>query len=94
VDAYLKSGHSGRDALKYVGGVQFTVLCIIMLASTLVPRGALSLNPRSIDGSGDEQSDVERASEEDAQNEFKKRGAPTDVSSGSEDGEKMARNGY
>jgi hypothetical protein len=40
-----------RQILKYVGGVQFTVLAVVVLASTCIPRGALALNPTSIDGS-------------------------------------------
>jgi hypothetical protein len=61
VDKYLKQGHSARDALKYVGGVQFTVLCVIMLASTLVPRGAFAFNPKVIDANIAPSPDVEQA---------------------------------
>jgi hypothetical protein len=64
VDNYLKAGHSARDALKYVGGVQFTVLCVIMLISTCVPVGSLKFNPKTIDGINTNQDDVERATEE------------------------------
>jgi hypothetical protein len=62
VDKYLKSGNSARDALKYIGGVQFTVLCVIMLASTLVPRGAFSFNPKVIDSAPLAPADAERQS--------------------------------
>lgn len=64
VDNYLKAGHSARDALKYIGGVQFTILCVIMLVSTCVPVGSLKFNPKTIDGMDTNQDDVERATEE------------------------------
>ncbi|KAF8651045.1 hypothetical protein AX16_004908 [Volvariella volvacea WC 439] len=38
------------ESLKHVGGIQFSVSCCIILLSTLIPRGALSFNPRAIDG--------------------------------------------
>ncbi|KAK0530548.1 hypothetical protein OC835_003977 [Tilletia horrida] len=36
-----------QNALKYVGGVHFTVLAVIIIASTFIPRGALAFNPRA-----------------------------------------------
>ncbi|KAK0549377.1 hypothetical protein OC845_003179 [Tilletia horrida] len=36
-----------QNALKYVGGVHFTVLAAIVFASTFIPRGALAFNPRA-----------------------------------------------
>ena len=33
-------------ALRQTGGVQFSVGCVIILAASLVPRGAWSVNPR------------------------------------------------
>ena len=44
---------AARDALKYIGGVQFTVLCVIVIISTFIPKGAFSLNPRDDDFNGD-----------------------------------------
>jgi hypothetical protein len=49
VDTYLDKGHSAREALKFVGGVQYSVLCFIMLVATFVPRDAFALNPWRID---------------------------------------------
>ncbi|KAJ7252640.1 hypothetical protein C8J57DRAFT_73292 [Mycena rebaudengoi] len=55
VDAFLKQNAAmgmvaaSREALKYVGGLQFSVIGVVILASTLVPRGSWSLNPKIID---------------------------------------------
>ncbi|KAF9260758.1 hypothetical protein L218DRAFT_572536 [Marasmius fiardii PR-910] len=38
-----------RDALKMIGGVQFSILCVIVFASTFIPKGALSFNPKDDD---------------------------------------------
>ncbi|KAK1228162.1 hypothetical protein PQX77_008795 [Marasmius sp. AFHP31] len=38
-----------RDALKYIGGVQFTVLCVIVIISTFIPKGSFALNPNDED---------------------------------------------
>lgn len=49
---YNRSGGSDggdiRPALVNTAGVQFTVLCVVVLASTFVPRGALSFNPKML----------------------------------------------
>ncbi|KAJ7281053.1 major facilitator superfamily domain-containing protein [Mycena rebaudengoi] len=65
VDAYLKKNKpivgtvaAAREALKYVGGVQFTVIAVVVLASTLVPRGSWALNPKIIDNNPMTDSDV------------------------------------
>ncbi|TFK68770.1 MFS general substrate transporter [Pluteus cervinus] len=55
-------------SLKTVGGVQFSVCCVIILLATFVPQGAFALNPKAIgdvslqgsDESVDEESSVER----------------------------------
>ncbi|KAG8956397.1 hypothetical protein FRC03_010893 [Tulasnella sp. 419] len=39
-----------HHALKMVGGVQFTVLCVIMIASTFIPPGGFAINPPLLDG--------------------------------------------
>jgi hypothetical protein len=49
---------AAREALKYVGGVQFTVIAVVVLASTLVPRGSWALNPKIIDNNPMTDSDV------------------------------------
>jgi hypothetical protein len=42
------SGGNIYEAIKNVGGVQFTVVAVIVLASTLVPRGSWALNPQML----------------------------------------------
>lgn len=37
---------AARDAIKYIGGVHFVILAVIIVASTFIPRGAFALNPR------------------------------------------------
>ena len=49
VDHTLKT-HDAHYALKYVGGVQFTVIAVVLFCSTFIPRGALSLNPQLLFG--------------------------------------------
>lgn len=44
-------GANGGDihaAIRNVASVQFTVLCVVVLASTFIPKGAISFNPRMI----------------------------------------------
>lgn len=50
VDKQIKAKISAREVLKYVGGVQFTILCVLVLAASCIPRGALSFNPQLIEG--------------------------------------------
>jgi len=38
------------SSLKRVGGIQFSICSGIILIATLIPKGALSLNPKVIDG--------------------------------------------
>jgi len=61
VDDYLAGGHTPQQTLKHIAGVQFTVVSAILLASTFIPQGALSINPRllfdeDLSGEIDEQS--------------------------------------
>ncbi|SPO37524.1 uncharacterized protein PSFLO_02999 [Pseudozyma flocculosa] len=53
-----------RDALKYVGGVHFTILSVIIIASTFIPKGSFSFNPKVIDESLLKISDEETVSGE------------------------------
>ena len=48
-----------NDYFKYIGGVMFTILGVIIFAATLTPRGAFKLNPEILDeyGHGDESED-------------------------------------
>jgi len=50
VDKFLKKGGIPQDVLKNVGGIQFTVICAILLASTFIPAGAFSWNPTLLFG--------------------------------------------
>ncbi|RPB29429.1 MFS general substrate transporter [Terfezia boudieri ATCC MYA-4762] len=50
VDRFLKNGGTAQDALKNVGGIQFTVICAILLASTFIPAGAFAFNPKLLFG--------------------------------------------
>jgi hypothetical protein len=63
VDDYLASGHTGRQALIYVGGVQFSVICVVIFVSTFIPRGSLSLNPKLIE---DQIKEVQKSVDEEA----------------------------
>ncbi|KXX82741.1 hypothetical protein MMYC01_200878 [Madurella mycetomatis] len=49
---YNSGGGSGggsiSGALVYTAGVQFTLICVLVLAATFVPRGALAFNPKMI----------------------------------------------
>ncbi|USW46815.1 Putative MFS transporter superfamily [Septoria linicola] len=50
-NVFTASGQTSvRPAVYNVAGVQFTVLCIIMLISTFVPKGAFSFNPQNLYG--------------------------------------------
>ncbi|QDS69048.1 hypothetical protein FKW77_009786 [Venturia effusa] len=49
---YNRSGGANggdiRPAIHNVAGVQFTVLCIVVFASTFIPKGAISFNPKML----------------------------------------------
>ena len=45
-----EDGGTIKPALRNTAGVQFTILSIVVLASTFVPHGALSLNPKMLHG--------------------------------------------
>jgi hypothetical protein len=59
VDKQLVKKVSPRDVLKKIGGIQFTLLCVIVLLATCVPRGGLSLNPKMVEGSTSVEEDEE-----------------------------------
>ncbi|KAK3070648.1 hypothetical protein LTR53_010101 [Teratosphaeriaceae sp. CCFEE 6253] len=46
---YNRTGGSAggdiHEAIYNVGGVQFTVLCVVVLLATLIPKGAIAINP-------------------------------------------------
>lgn len=39
-----------RSALKLVAGLQFTLISVVILASTFIPKGSKSWNPMKLDG--------------------------------------------
>lgn len=43
-----KNGGHIHEAIRNVGGVQFSIVFVIILASTFIPRGAFSLNPKTL----------------------------------------------
>ncbi|WEW56260.1 hypothetical protein PRK78_001699 [Emydomyces testavorans] len=49
-DVYIETGGSKggniHEAILYVAGVQYSVMALIIFASTFVPQGALALNPK------------------------------------------------
>lgn len=51
---YNRSGGANRGdirpAMRNVAGVQLTVLCAVVLASTFIPKGAIRFNPKMING--------------------------------------------
>ncbi|SPO24395.1 uncharacterized protein UTRI_03663 [Ustilago trichophora] len=52
--------NQARDCLKYVGGVHFVILSVIIIAATFIPKGSFAFNPKAIDESllkADEESD-------------------------------------
>lgn len=50
VDDYFAAHGDVTGALKSIAGIQFTVISAILLASTFIPKGALSLNPLLLAG--------------------------------------------
>lgn len=59
VDKQLVKKVKPQEVLKKVGGIQFTILCVIVLLATLVPRGSLSLNPKMVEGNNSLEADEE-----------------------------------
>lgn len=91
IDNVFKKDKNIYRALVNIGGVQFTVLSVIVIASTFIPKGAFSLNPdiineAELEGEVDEERNVDeldkdgkktaRHSDED---EFEKPVKTTDV---------------
>ncbi|KAJ2919630.1 hypothetical protein MD484_g853, partial [Candolleomyces efflorescens] len=48
IDNDLKANNTIIRSLRTVGGVHFTVACALVLASTFVPKGAFSFNPKRL----------------------------------------------
>ncbi|KAG8817892.1 hypothetical protein FRC19_011022, partial [Serendipita sp. 401] len=65
IDKVFKEDGNIYRALVNVGGVHFTILSVIIIAATLVPLGALRLNPRlTKNEKGTDGSDVELRGDE------------------------------
>ncbi|KAH8152672.1 uncharacterized protein LAJ45_03513 [Morchella importuna] len=69
IDSTIKSSGDAHVALFNIGGVQFTVLATILFLATLIPRGALRLNPdllddESLDGEIPQGKSLEEVAEE------------------------------
>ncbi|KAF9921048.1 hypothetical protein FBU30_008967 [Linnemannia zychae] len=49
---YVKSSNAGdiRPALRNVGGIMYTVVCVVLLLATFIPKGSFAINPDLIDG--------------------------------------------
>ncbi|TGZ83099.1 hypothetical protein EX30DRAFT_339331 [Ascodesmis nigricans] len=61
---YARTGGSEggdiREGVKYIGGVQFTIVAALVLVSTMVPKGAVSWNPKALgEGNGGQKNDKE-----------------------------------
>lgn len=59
MDKQLTAGVSAREVLKYVGGTQFSILCVLVLAASCIPRGAISFNPPLIEGHNSNEEELE-----------------------------------
>lgn len=44
------NGGDVHEAVKYVGGVQFTIIACTVFAATFIPRGAVGFNPDMLEG--------------------------------------------
>ena len=53
IDSVYNSTGSVRQALLYTGGVQLTVIAVLVFVSTFIPKGAIAFNPRLINDDGD-----------------------------------------
>lgn len=49
LDAQYALNKDIRPALVKVGGIMYTVVCVVLLASTFIPKGSFALNPDIID---------------------------------------------
>jgi hypothetical protein len=47
-DRVLTQDGNIKQALVYLGGVQFTVICAFVMANTFIPRGAFTFNPKML----------------------------------------------
>ena len=45
-----ENGGTIRPAITNVAGIQFTAISVVIMAATFIPKGALSWNPKALDG--------------------------------------------
>lgn len=62
------------EAFKNIAGVQFTIIAILILAATFIPRGALSFNPDTLYGERLDKGLDEELSEDDGDEDQKQIG--------------------
>jgi MFS family permease len=70
-----------------IGGIHFTILAVIIFTATLIPRGALSLNPQLLDNERLD-ADLETLSYDEKEKE-KGQKAPSETSSDAKDEQKL-----
>ncbi|KAL9116747.1 MAG: hypothetical protein Q9187_006724 [Circinaria calcarea] len=46
---FRRTGGDVHEAVRNIAGVQFTVVAIVVIAATFIPRGAFSLNPKMLE---------------------------------------------
>jgi len=74
VDKDFTNNHNILYSLKTVGGVHFSVACVVIFLSTFIPKGAFAINPKRIGSSvppqagASEASDKEKAWPTDSEN--------------------------
>jgi len=78
VDAQYNIHKDVHNALRNVGPVQFTILAGIILLATLIPKGALRLNPKLLDGENldEEIGDLKKTSSEAGSGKYESSGTP------------------
>lgn len=81
---YNKSGGNSdggeiRDGLLFTAGVQMTIISVLVLAATFVPRGALAFNPKMISDESLEGEDVEMEGRDSRQKQHQKQQSVPEV---------------
>lgn len=69
------------EAFKNIAGVQFTIIAILILAATFIPKGALSFNPDTLYGERLDKGLDEELSEDDGDEDQKQIGLEKERSS-------------
>lgn len=71
---YKRNKGNISEAFKNIAGVQFTIIAILILAATFIPRGALSFNPDTLYGERLDKGLDEELSEDDGDEDQKQIG--------------------